>query len=75
MRACLSCGGELHLIGDTVGEMLDHVPARLRVIRIRRPRYLRPNMLQMVVVEFFRTFWTAAFSLLGFTLHWTHAPR
>ena len=34
-----------------------------------------PNMLQMVVVEFFRTFWTAAFSLLGFTLHWTHAPR
>ena len=27
------------LIGETVSEMLDHVPARLRVIRIRRPRY------------------------------------
>ena len=26
-------------IGETVSEMLDHVPARLRVIRIRRPRY------------------------------------
>src|SRR3984885_12929292 len=33
------CGGELHLIGETVSEMLDHVPARLRVIRICRPRY------------------------------------
>jgi transposase len=27
------------LIGETVSEMLDHVPARLRVIRICRPRY------------------------------------
>src|SRR5229473_948359 len=33
------CGGELHVIGETVSEMLDHVPARLRVIRICRPRY------------------------------------
>jgi transposase len=38
-QACPCCGGELHLIGETVSEMLDHVPARLRVIRIRRPRY------------------------------------
>lgn len=38
-EACPCCGGELHLIGETVSEMLDHVPARLRVIRIRRPRY------------------------------------
>jgi transposase len=38
-QACPCCGGTLHLIGETVSEMLDHVPARLRVIRIRRPRY------------------------------------
>lgn len=31
--------GALHAIGETITEMLDHVPARLRVIRIRRPRY------------------------------------
>jgi transposase len=38
-QACPCCGGKLHLIGETVSEMLDHVPARLRVIRICRPRY------------------------------------
>jgi transposase len=38
-QACPCCGGELHMIGETVSEMLDHVPARLRVIRICRPRY------------------------------------
>ena len=38
-QACPCCGGPLHLIGETVSEMLDHVPARLRVIRICRPRY------------------------------------
>ena len=38
-QGCPCCGGSLHLIGETVSEMLDHVPARLRVIRIRRPRY------------------------------------
>jgi len=38
-QACPCCGGSLHLIGETVSEMLDHVPARLRVIRICRPRY------------------------------------
>src|SRR5215207_9713464 len=37
--ACPCCGGALHLIGETISEMLDHVPARLRVIRVRRPRY------------------------------------
>ena len=30
-QACPCCGGELHVIGETVSEMLDHVPARLRV--------------------------------------------
>ena len=29
----------MHTIGETISEMLDHVPARLRVIRICRPRY------------------------------------
>lgn len=38
-KVCPCCGGPLHRIGETVSEMLDHVPARLRVIRIRRPRY------------------------------------
>jgi transposase len=38
-QLCPCCGGELHVIGETVSEMLDHVPARLRVIRICRPRY------------------------------------
>ena len=37
--ACPSCGGALHSIGVTVSEMLDWVPASLRVIRIRRPKY------------------------------------
>ena len=38
-NACPCCGGALHYIGETVSEMLDHVPARLRVLRIKRPRY------------------------------------
>jgi len=38
-QACPCCGGPLHPIGETVSETLDYVPARLRVIRIRRPRY------------------------------------
>ena len=33
------CGGALHVIGETVSEMLDFVPAQLRVLRIRRPKY------------------------------------
>src|SRR6516165_4925277 len=37
--ACPCCGGTLHSIGESVSEMLDWVPARLRVIRIRRPKY------------------------------------
>jgi zinc-finger binding domain of transposase IS66/Transposase IS116/IS110/IS902 family/Transposase C of IS166 homeodomain len=38
-RVCPCCGGALHAIGETISEVLDHVPARLRVIRIRRARY------------------------------------
>ncbi len=37
--ACPHCGGAIHAIGESVSEMLDWVPARLRVIRIRRPKY------------------------------------
>ena len=36
---CACCGGALHSIGETVSEMLDWVPAQLRVVRIRRPKY------------------------------------
>src|SRR6266850_6816903 len=36
---CGCCGGTLHAIGESVSEMLDWVPAQLRVVRIRRPKY------------------------------------
>src|ERR1700686_691492 len=42
-QVCPCCGGVLHAIGETVSEMLDHVPARLRGIRICRPRYGWPG--------------------------------
>lgn len=38
-KACPCCGGQLHLIGEDKAEMLDYVPAHLRVRVIRRPRY------------------------------------
>lgn len=38
-RACPDCGGALHSIGESMSEMLDWVPAQLRVVRIRRPKY------------------------------------
>lgn len=37
--ACPDCGGVLHAAGESVSEMLDWVPAELRVLRIRRPKY------------------------------------
>ena len=37
--ACPCCQGTLHRIGEDVSEMLDVVPAIIRVKRIRRPRY------------------------------------
>jgi len=36
--ACPDCDGPRHAIGESV-EMLDWVPATLRVLRIRRPKY------------------------------------
>jgi transposase len=38
-KACPCCSGELHQIGETTTEMLDLVPAQLRVKVLRRPRY------------------------------------
>jgi transposase len=38
-KSCPCCGGALHAIGETREEMLDIVPAQLRVKVIRRPRY------------------------------------
>ena len=38
-KACPCCQGALHRIGEDVSEMLDIVPAVIRVQRIRRPRY------------------------------------
>src|SRR3954463_11652265 len=38
-KTCPCCGGALHGIGEDASEMLDIVPAVLRVRVIRRPRY------------------------------------
>jgi transposase len=38
-KACPCCGGTLHQIGEDRAEMLDFIPAQLRVKVIRRPRY------------------------------------
>ncbi|MBV1695492.1 MAG: IS66 family transposase [Hyphomicrobiales bacterium] len=37
--ACPCCGDALHVIGEDVSERLDKVPAKLRVIVTRRPKY------------------------------------
>src|ERR671912_1773801 len=38
-KSCPCCGGALHAIGESREEMLDIVPAQLRVRVTRRPRY------------------------------------
>src|SRR5918912_486762 len=38
-KSCPCCGGSMHVIGEDTSEMLDIVPAVLRVRVIRRPRY------------------------------------
>ena len=38
-KACPCCGCALHIIGEDVSERLDKIPARLRVIVTRRPKY------------------------------------
>jgi transposase len=37
--ACPCCNGELHKIGEDVSKRLDKVPAKVRVIVTRRPKY------------------------------------
>lgn len=36
---CTCCGGPLHAVGESISEMLDWIPATLRVIRTIRPKY------------------------------------
>src|SRR3954451_10376285 len=38
-KSCPCCGGAMHVVGEDASEMLDIVPAQLRVRVIRRPRY------------------------------------
>ena len=38
-KACPCCGGALHVIGEDTSERLDKIPAKLRVIVTRRPKY------------------------------------
>src|SRR5688500_13917747 len=38
-KSCPCCGGAMHPIGEDKSEMLDLVPAQLRVKVVRRPRY------------------------------------
>jgi transposase len=45
---CGCCGGALHAIGESNSEMLDWVPAQLRVVRIVRPKYACRNCNKVV---------------------------
>ena len=38
-KVCPCCGGDLHVIGEDVSKRLDKVPAKVRVIVMRRPKY------------------------------------
>ncbi len=38
-KTCPGCRGALHRIGEDVAERLDIVPAQLRVLVVRRPKY------------------------------------
>jgi transposase len=38
-KDCPCCGGALHVIGEDVSERLDKIPATLRVLVTRRPKY------------------------------------
>ncbi len=48
-KTCPCCGGALHAIGEDREEMLDLVPAQLRVKVIRRPRYACRSCAEAVV--------------------------
>jgi transposase len=38
-KVCPCCGGALHFIGEDTSKRLDKVPAKVRVIVTRRPKY------------------------------------
>jgi transposase len=38
-KACPGCAGHRHVVGELVSEKLDYVPATLKVIETRRPKY------------------------------------
>lgn len=38
-KACPCCGGDLHVIGEDMSSRLDKVPAQVRVIVTKRPKY------------------------------------
>ena len=38
-KSCPCCGGELHVIGEDTSRRLDKIPAKVRVIVTRRPKY------------------------------------
>ncbi len=38
-KVCTCCGGELHVIGEDTSKRLDKVPAQVRVIVTKRPKY------------------------------------
>lgn len=38
-KTCPCCGGALHKIGEDVAERLDVIPARFKVLVVRRPKY------------------------------------
>ena len=38
-KSCTCCGGALHVIGEDTSERLDKIPAKLRVLVTRRPKY------------------------------------
>ena len=40
--ACACCAGELHRIGEDVAERIDIIPAQMRVLVTRRPKYALP---------------------------------
>ncbi len=48
-KACPCCRGELHRIGEDVSEKLNVVPAQLRVLVVRRPKYACRACEDMVV--------------------------
>ena len=43
-KVCPCCRGDLHVIGEDRSERLDKVPARLKVIVTRRPKYRLPHV-------------------------------